>query len=666
MDIYSMFSKYNPDKSPVCAFLAGKTLSDLDFLDRVKPTRLFWSALGAGVAGLPLVALEKEGTRPWAGGIPENAFIKWCTDRNIKVFGVVWEVQGYDQILCSIDRKTGHLSSLFRINPRAKRGRWGLDAFYQNRYPQVGHWEDYFQWRIKHADGSQGKSFVDEGACRTLYGWKPWALWMLPHVLGDYSTYAMCRNSPFWLAYLKRLVELQIDAGVQGIQLDESAIPIDTVWSGAGYCKYCMRGVKKYIGTHYAKEQLAHHGIMDETDLRKYFVRKGGDYFRAHLLVKGFPFWREYRKAQYAMTQTSFADLVQHIRAYGQRKGKSIEITGNFVQAAPFYLPLVPSVDFVALECNFANPAIDHNHFYYRLFQGFGKVVTMVPVITSSRALRHNQKRNVLKSYIYEAAAVGGHFMIPYSCYTLIDKPYYPPVEPIEEGFSFLREQENLLKGKQKGLVTIAFSFPTHQWEYTYLHQALMGSSPYLRRVHSLARFLSCAGIPYSILILGDGELLPDFVTDPATIREPIILMDAISMTDRQIDTFTELAKVGRAFIVGDCGSKDEFWRKRATVKLKPARVPWARVRTMLKGLPKPFKISFGNQAVGAFMDNTKRIVRVANLAFNFRQDAFIPRKTSLRAPGRQITVVTPQGSQPPAREKVSFTIKDFAAAVIE
>ncbi len=666
MDIYSMFSTYDPAKPPVCAFLSGKTRLDIDFLKRIKPSRLFWSALGAGVGGLPLVKMEKEGTRPWATGMPDRDFIQWCTERNIKVFGVVWEVQGYDQILSGFDRKTGKLSSLFGVKRGAKRGRWGLDAFYQNRYPQVGRWEDYFPWRIKHVDGSRGKSLVDEGACRTLYGWKPWALWMLPHVLGDYSTYAMCRNSPSWLAYLKRLVELQIDAGVQGIQLDESAIPIDTVWSGAGYCKYCMRGVKKYLGTHYTKEELARRGITDETDLRKYFLRKGGDFFRAHLLVKGFPFWREYRKAQYGMAQASFTDLVHHIRAYGQRKGKTLEITGNFVHAAPFYLPLVPAVDFVALEYTFTNPAVDHSHFYYRLFQGFGKVVTMVPVVTSSLALLHNQKKNVLKSYIYEAAAVGGHFMIPYSCYTIIDKPYYPPIEPIEEAFSFMREQEELFKGEQDSLVTIVFSFPTHMWEYTYLHQALMGSSPYLRRVHSLARFLSCVGIPYSVLILGDGELLPDFVTDPAKARGPIILMDAVSMTDRQIDTFSDLARAGKAFIVGYCGSKDAFWRKREILKLSPARVPWTKVKNMLRGLSKPFIISFGNQAVGTSVDGAKTQVYIANLAFDFRRDAPIPRMTTLRAPGKQISVITPQVSRPPAKEKVVFEITDFAIATIE
>ena len=39
----------------------------------------------------------------------------------------------------------------------------------------------------------------------------------------------MDRNNPVWREYLKAIIRIQIDAGVDGIQLDEAELPADGV-----------------------------------------------------------------------------------------------------------------------------------------------------------------------------------------------------------------------------------------------------------------------------------------------------------------------------------------------------------------------------------------------------------------------------------------------------
>ncbi len=57
----------------------------------------------------------------------------------------------------------------------------------------------------------------------------------------------MDRNNPVWREYLKAIIRIQIDAGVDGIQLDEAELPITTLQYGGCFCKDCMKGFREYL-----------------------------------------------------------------------------------------------------------------------------------------------------------------------------------------------------------------------------------------------------------------------------------------------------------------------------------------------------------------------------------------------------------------------------------
>jgi hypothetical protein len=54
----------------------------------------------------------------------------------------------------------------------------------------------------------------------------------------------MDRNNPVWREYLKAVIRIQVDAGVAGVQLDESETPMGAMRC---FCRDCMAQFRAYL-----------------------------------------------------------------------------------------------------------------------------------------------------------------------------------------------------------------------------------------------------------------------------------------------------------------------------------------------------------------------------------------------------------------------------------
>src|SRR5215216_217216 len=215
--------------------LPPRRLKMLDELVDYRATALVWSALGGGSLSLPYLEQEAFGEVDprfrFYGFVNDAEFIAHCQQRGIKVFGIVFEVQG-----------------------------WELPA-------ELNAAEDRIL-ALNELRGERVDDLIEECVSRDIHGNPCHARWVEVPGNGQ-QCYLMDRNNPVWREYLKAIIRIQIDAGVDGIQLDEAETPLTALQYGGCFCKDCMRGFASYLGEdgfHYG-EWLLERGYDFKADL---------------------------------------------------------------------------------------------------------------------------------------------------------------------------------------------------------------------------------------------------------------------------------------------------------------------------------------------------------------------------------------------------------------
>ena len=157
----------------------------------------------------------------------------------------------------------------------------------------------------------------------------------------------MDRNNPVWREYLKAVIRIQIDAGVDGIQLDEAELPLGALQYGACFCRDCMAGFRSHLS-----EQSVRPAELAEVDLSSFhygdWLREQGYDFRTDQVST--PLFGAYYAYQCAAITTHFAELARYAREYGRSVGREVLVSGNFFNLDPHYLPLAAEVDFIITE----------------------------------------------------------------------------------------------------------------------------------------------------------------------------------------------------------------------------------------------------------------------------------------------------------------------------
>ena len=230
--------------------LPPRRLRMVDHLVDYHSTVLVWSALGGGSISLPYLEEEAFGEidprMRMYGFVNDAEFIQACRAHGIKVFGIVFEVQGWE-FPVELNEAEDRVLAMNELRGVGKRDWMGLREFSQNRYPKL--WpafETYFPGGLVNSDGEPVTDLLDEGCSRDIYGVPCHAHWVeCPD--REHYCYTMDRNNPVWREYLKAIIRIQIDAGVDGVQLDEAELPLTTLQYGGCFCKDCMKGFRAYL-----------------------------------------------------------------------------------------------------------------------------------------------------------------------------------------------------------------------------------------------------------------------------------------------------------------------------------------------------------------------------------------------------------------------------------
>ncbi len=430
--------------------LPPRRLRMVEHLVDYHATVLVWAALGGGSISLPYLEQEAFGEIDprfrFYGFLNDAEFIAECRKHGVKVFGIVFEVQGWE-FPVELNEAEDRILALNEPRGAGKRDWLGLREFSQNRYPKL--WppfEHYFPGGLVNSDGEPVGDLLEEACSRDIYGVPCHAHWVeCPD--REHFCYTMDRNNPVWREYLKAVIRIQIDAGVDGVQLDEAELPLTTLQYGGCFCKDCLKGFRAYLQSLPAEDLPAE---LRGADLAAF-------HYGEWLLARGYdfksdreatPLFAHYLRFQRAAITRYFGELADYAREYATSQGKQVLVSGNFFNLLDQYYALEPKVDLIITEMRntrYRQPA------WYRYVAGFAgpKPVVVVEnpyggVVPEMVAnLKAGKGYDRFRMSLYEAAALGANMSVPYGAWlgSIEQDAFYPPHELCVEIQDFLADQ---------------------------------------------------------------------------------------------------------------------------------------------------------------------------------------------------------------------------------
>jgi hypothetical protein len=549
--------------------LPPRRLRMVDDLVDYRASVLVWSAMGGGSLALPYLEQEAFGTveprSRFYGFVNDSEFVAECHKHDIKVFGIVFEAQGWE-FPVELNDDESQILALNELRGVGHRDWLGLREFSSNRYPNL--WppfDKYFPGGLVNSDGQQVTDLIDECVARDIHQEPCHARWVeCPD--RDHRCFYMDRNNPVWREYLKGVIRIQIDAGVDGIQLDEAELPMGAFQYGACFCKDCMKGFRAYL------QELRPSAVdiaLDGVDLATF-------HYGEWLLERGFdfkdgrestPLFGEYYRYQCQAIKRYFAELADYARAYGREVGREVLVSGNFFNCDPSYLALADDVDLIITEMRNTTYRQPDWYRYVRAFAGDKDVVVVenpyggiVPDLVEM--LGQGRGRDLLRLSLYEGAAFGANMSAPYGSWmgATIQDSFYAPHDLVTEIQGFLADNDRLYPTQTHHEVAVVYSVESAR--------ALIGKADASDNLSNATdasvqvpyriatRGLADAGVPYDVVLFPDGVTGPDRVAEQALSRyQTVVLPDCHHLTELQAGALQGyLDGGGCAVVVGGLG----------------------------------------------------------------------------------------------------------------
>ncbi len=580
-----------------------------DDLKRYHATVLVWAGMGGGSISLPYLEEEAFGEVPPRlriyGHMNDSEFAMECEKLGIKLFGIVFEVQGWE--FPAVFDSQGRL---LRLNEHAEEQAhdwYGLREFTQDKYPNAFRTslKDYYPDGIVNSAGEKVTDIREECCARDYHGVPIHAEWV--EVKGrEQSAYQMCRNNPLWRDYLKKIIRIQIDAGVQGIQLDECELPMTAIGSGGCFCRDCMREFTQYLVQKRKAGELSSEWVGIDVANFNYreFLLEGGYVFpRGKQPVKGVsdscgtgevqsaadtsssgtdeiqdaPFFKDYWEFQVCEVRKYFSELVDFAKAYAKEtRGIDLPVSGNFYNLQPAYHPIVPKADIIITEMEHT---LFRQPFFYRYSAGFaeGKPVIVAEnpyggIIPSLlELLDQGRARDLYRLYLLEASVYGCNMSVPYGAWmgNTIRDAFWPPRSVTTQVQDFLYEHEDCFpRGKMKG-AAVLYSYGSNYWRDAHRGGSANGDAEEANKVKldvmttdwgnscvpmpfwDVIRTMSSENALYDVLMLPDGRLREDdFAADALDGYRMLVIPDCFDLTNKQEEAIFAFAKTGAPVLI--------------------------------------------------------------------------------------------------------------------
>ena len=559
--------------------LPMKNMQMVEDITDMHGNMLVWSSLGSGAIGLPYMDREANEDIPprlrLYGFMNDSEFCEEMRKRGVKVFSVLWKAQLWE-FGAEFNEDESKLLSLNILRGASGNHKYvGMSELSTNKYPKIfSPIEKYFPDGLTNYFGEKVGDFLEEFKATSLEGRNILSSWLMApgH---DHKCYSPCSNKDSYIAYLKRDVEMMIDAGAGGLHIDEYDTQKHVFCNAGCFCREC---VAKF------RERLKRKNIPlpeDAGDINSF------DY-RAYLLGKGYtdekilafngndrwdiPLFREYFDMQMESVEHVVKEISTHAKEYAKRtRGEDFPVTANLFQCYPLGDSVKKYLDILAGEKTDIRPRQDG---WYRFAHGWlnGKDCCFVEDPNAYvREINNDIKDGISDRFILfimEPLAHGFHVAFPYGSWlqNQVKDAFWPDLRVLRKLGPWLDEKEALF-GKEH-IADIAIIYDSASaYENGVSEPAAGGTSTYnkiermdlkdvkelgqqasfanqgdFEHFHNLTQALSDRHVLYNVLFeSGDEPLTMDKLAGYKTVVVP----DAFLMDDAAGALIAEYAKNG-------------------------------------------------------------------------------------------------------------------------
>ncbi len=541
--------------------LPMKRLQQVQDIVDVRGNLLLWSCLGSAAIGLQYLDKEANEDIPprlrFYGYLNDREFCAECARRGIAAYAVVWKAQLWE-FPAEFNPDESELLALNKPRGVSRSGWLGMSELSTDRYPQlfdpIG---TYFPDGLVASDGTIVGDYLAAFKVVTLDGHDVQSVWLL--VPGhDHRCYTPCGNNPAFLTYLKKEIEMMVDAGAGGILIDEFDAHLHALYSAGCFCKECMRGFREYLRAHPCDEAQ---GIDLETFDYGRFLRDGG-YTDTDLLAVQrerrmlIPLYRQFIAYNVAGMEGNVAEIAAHAKGYAREKrGEEIPVTANLFNCLPHAGSVRKYCDIIVGEKSGIKLRQDGFYRFGAAFLG-GKEGCFIedPNDYILRVVEDikNGKNDTYILLMLEPLAQGFNMAVPYGAWlmNLAKDSFYPDLDLERRMGRWLTEHEHLFP--RQPVAETALIYDLRSALETELFLGGHGDRERdggFRTFHDLAQLLCDHHVLYNVLYVGDDEPLTG---ERLAGYKKLIIPDALSLPDGEVGAIEGwIAHGGKAVAVG-------------------------------------------------------------------------------------------------------------------
>lgn len=500
--------------------LPMKRLGQIDDVEACGGEVLLWSCMGSGGIGLPY--LDKELNEPvpgrlrFYGHLNDGEFARECARRGVLAFAVVWNAQLWE-FPAEFDQDEAELKALNIPRGDGEPGWLGLSELSRDRYPKLYRsMRDFFPDGLLDGENRPIVDYLDAFKQVTLDGADILSTWLMApgH---DHRCHAPCGSDPAYRAYVRRQVEMMIDAGAGGIMVDEPDAMLVGMRRGGCFCDDCRRGFRDWLVRHPSEETA---GLdLGAFDYRDHLRALGWSDARLARSVASrrwdVPLFRAYVDYVYDLIVRNLADVADHARDYARRtRGEAVPVSANVFNYYPEFAPLRRSLDFLTGEKSGLGRRQDGWYRFAHAFQaGLPSCLIEDPtthVLDIVEDLK-NGRNDAYDLLMLEPLAFGMNLAVPYGAWLINRVPdaMYPDLRNARRMADWLSANQAAFTGRPTAEVAVVYD--QRAAARASIWTALERDKDRHTAFHRSARALSEAGVSFRVVYVSDDDpLSPD------------------------------------------------------------------------------------------------------------------------------------------------------------